>query len=46
MGLKRSLSITTGQDNMANGFTALYNNTTGSDNTANGYRALYSNTTG
>ena len=37
---------TTGGNNTANGYQALYSNTTGASNTANGYQALYSNTTG
>ena len=40
------MNNTTGYDNTANGFDALYFNTTGNNNTANGYEALYSNTTG
>jgi hypothetical protein len=39
-------SNTTGGDNMANGFKALYHNTAGSFNTATGCQALNSNTTG
>ncbi|MBS1688603.1 MAG: tail fiber domain-containing protein, partial [Bacteroidetes bacterium] len=34
---------TTGTNNTASGFSALYTNGTGSSNTANGYQALYSN---
>ncbi|MGO9273995.1 MAG: beta strand repeat-containing protein, partial [Terriglobia bacterium] len=37
---------TTGQNNTASGYQALYSNTTGSTNTAVGQRALYSNTGG
>ena len=39
-------SNTTGFDNTANGFQALYNNTNGSFNTANGQGALFANNTG
>jgi hypothetical protein len=39
-------ATTSGSDNTADGFQALYSNTSGSDNTANGYAALYSNTSG
>ena len=41
-----SLSNTTGSNNTANGYAALFSNGTGSNNAANGYVALYSNTTG
>jgi hypothetical protein len=37
---------TTGFDNIATGYEALFENTTGSYNTASGYQALYENTTG
>ena len=37
---------TSGNNNTANGVTALFSNTTGFANTANGNEALYSNTTG
>ena len=37
---------TTGNDNTANGFQALFSNTTGNSNTANGLEALLRNTTG
>ena len=37
---------TTGDNNTANGASALYSNTTGSNNTANGFQALHNNTTG
>ena len=37
---------TTGTNNTANGYDALYNNTTGSNNTAVGYQALRANNTG
>ena len=46
MGIRRSTSNTTGTNNTANGYQALYANTTGTNNTANGYQALYANTTG
>jgi trimeric autotransporter adhesin len=39
------LSLTTGIDNVAVGFSALHENTTGSSNTAVGQGALFSNTT-
>jgi hypothetical protein len=39
-------STTSGNDNTANGYQALYYNTLGNDNTANGALALYSNTSG
>ena len=39
-------SLTTGNDNAAVGFQALYNNTEGRGNTANGSAALFSNTYG
>ena len=45
-GLMRSCLNTTGDNNTANGFEALFNNTTGSYNTAIGFNALFSNTTG
>jgi hypothetical protein len=41
-----SLSNSTGSDNTATGYYALYANTTGTGNIANGYNALKSNTTG
>ena len=41
-----ALYNTTGNNNTANGFLALYSNTTGYYNTANGSDALYNNTTG
>ncbi len=39
-------SGTSGTDNTAVGFEALYSNTTGNYNTAHGFQSLYSNTTG
>ena len=41
-----NLNPTTGSENTAIGFEALFNNTTASGNTATGYSALFSNTTG
>ena len=41
-----ALENTTGNDNTANGFSALVSNTTGNNNTASGVNALFSNTTG
>src|SRR4029077_15267416 len=38
--------LTTGTDNTADGFQALYRNTTGDTNAANGYKALFNNTNG
>ena len=43
---KRSIRNTTGGDNTAAGWQALYSNTTGGDNTALGDSALNGNTTG
>jgi len=43
---KDALINTTGSENTANGFQALFSNTIGNSNTANGWEALTSNTTG
>ena len=42
----QTLYATTGGQNTANGYRALYSNTSGNQNTASGYWALYFNTTG
>src|SRR3990172_3103670 len=44
-GFQSGASVTTGKDNVANGYYTLFNNTTGNKNTAIGREALYSNTT-
>ena len=42
----RSVNNTTGNNNTANGFDALFSNTDGGTNTASGLQALFNNTTG
>ena len=46
LALIRSTNNTIGNNNTANGYSALYLNTEGNHNTATGYGALYKNTTG
>ena len=45
-GTSALFSLSSGVDNTALGFQALYHNTTSNYNTADGFRALFSNTTG